>query len=282
MKRYTKEDIRKKFEKTHNARHPVLVTTAGIGLSAKYEEMGETDMICVSYFSILGMDGHSPLAGYLPYGNANEVTERVIRRIASQVKKTPLMAAVCCTDPTTDMEPYLEKLLFLKTAAVCNLPSVGGLPRDVREVLQREGIYYQKEIEILKKAKEKGLYTAGVVFNDEQAAMMAETGTDMIICSQGYAWDRSEEKEREMSIVRFSRMIRLVKTKNPDAEILLDGDWLNSPEEAENYLNETGATGLFLSSVVERLPIEEPLVRAATAFKMIAIEKGGQKNGETV
>ena len=64
--RYKKEEIIDDFRKEISARRLVLVTTAGIGISAKYEQLGGADMIAVTYSSILGMDGNHPVASMLP------------------------------------------------------------------------------------------------------------------------------------------------------------------------------------------------------------------------
>ena len=138
--RYKKEEIIDDFRKEISARRLVLVTTAGIGISAKYEQLGGADMIAVTYSSILGMDGNHPVASMLPYGNANDYVINTIKRVAPLVKNVPLLAGICATDPTTDLNSFMDRLLFHKVAAVTNMPSIGILGREICAGLEKFGI----------------------------------------------------------------------------------------------------------------------------------------------
>src|ERR1051325_8292081 len=72
---------------------------AGIGLSAKFIEAGGGDLIIIYNSGRYRMAGRGSLAGLMPYGNANDVVLEMANEVLPVVKKTPVLAGVCASDP---------------------------------------------------------------------------------------------------------------------------------------------------------------------------------------
>ena len=67
---------------------------AGTGLSAKCEEAGGIDLIVIYNSGRYRMAGRGALAGYMSYGNANEIVVDMGREVLPVVQNTPVLAGV--------------------------------------------------------------------------------------------------------------------------------------------------------------------------------------------
>ncbi|POP31940.1 hypothetical protein C3B58_14190 [Lactonifactor longoviformis] len=277
-KYFSKKTIISLMEKLKTGCRPILVTTAGIGLSAKFEQRGNTDMIAVSSSSILEMDGHHPLISMLPYGNANEMVLKTVKRIVSQVADIPLMAGICATDPTTDLQTLLDELAFYKVSAIYNTPSVGIYEGEAKWQLEKAGVKYEDELAALVYASERGFYTMANVFTMEQAELAVQTNIDAVVCDLGFTISPEEDREEylteEYVVEKLQRLTRAVRAASADKIVFVHGGLINTPEAARHILPRTGAIGLVLDSAVERIPVEVPLMKAVQEFKNISLYSG--------
>src|SRR5687768_16297556 len=77
---------------------PIVGGGAGIGLSAKAEEMGGIDLIVIYNSGRYRMAGRGSAAGLRAYGNANEIVKEMAREVLPVVKSTLVLAGVNGTD----------------------------------------------------------------------------------------------------------------------------------------------------------------------------------------
>src|SRR5262252_1111314 len=104
---------------------PILGVGAGTGISAKFAETGGADLIIIYSSGRYRMAGRGSLAGLLPYGDANQIVLDMAREVLPVVKKTPVLAGVCGTDPFRRMEVFLKQIIDAGFAGVQNFPTVG-------------------------------------------------------------------------------------------------------------------------------------------------------------
>jgi predicted TIM-barrel enzyme len=139
---------------------PIIIAGAGIGLTAKFAEIGGADLIGVYNSGLFRMNGHGSSAGSMPFGDANEiVVEMGLRSIMPAVKNVPVIAGVCGTDVTRVMEIFLKTLKESGFSGIMNFPTVGTLDGNFRQRLEDMGMGYEKEVEMMAIAHRKGLYT---------------------------------------------------------------------------------------------------------------------------
>src|SRR5437016_10801027 len=96
------------FRKKLAASRPIIGGGAGTGISAKCEEAAGIDLIVVYNSGRYRMAGRGSLAGLMPYGNANQVVRELAPEVLTAVRRTPVLAGVCGTDP------FLIRALFLR------------------------------------------------------------------------------------------------------------------------------------------------------------------------
>ncbi len=71
------------------------------------------------------MAGRGSIAGLMPYGDANQIVVEMAAEVLPVVKKTPVIAGVCGTDPFRSMPRFLKELKEIGFSGVQNFPTVG-------------------------------------------------------------------------------------------------------------------------------------------------------------
>src|ERR1700722_7631065 len=107
------------------AGQPIIGGGAGTGLSAKLEEAGGIDLIIIYNSGRFRMAGRGSMSGMMPYGDANAIVMDMAREVLPVVKKTPVLAGVCGTDPFRIMKVFLREVQAAGFAVVQNFPTVG-------------------------------------------------------------------------------------------------------------------------------------------------------------
>ena len=106
---------------------PIVGCGAGTGISAKCAEAGGADLIIIYNSGRYRMAGRGSMAGLMPYGDANAIVVEMAAEVLPVVKKTPVLAGVCGTDPFRLMPVFLKQLKEMGFTGVQNFPTVGLL-----------------------------------------------------------------------------------------------------------------------------------------------------------
>lgn len=272
-KRYSREEVLKRLKETNAKGNPVVIAGAGTGISGKFAEKGGADLIGVYNSGLYRMDGNGSLAGLMPYGNANDIVIDLANRVMPQIKEAPMIAGICGTDSTKEMEPYLKSLKEIGFSAVMNFPTVGLIDGRFRQELEDTGMGYSVEIKTLSLAKELGLFTLGYAFNEEEAKKVGEAGLDVLICHMGLTTGGSigskysENTALEEAANLVNKMTKAAKEKNPDILIFAHGGPISSPEDTEYIYEHTESVGFLGASSIERIPVENPIMEVTQEFK---------------
>jgi predicted TIM-barrel enzyme len=160
---------------------PIIGTGAGTGISAKFAERGGVDLIIIYNSGRYRMAGRGSAAGILAYGDANAIVVDMAREVLPVVRDTPVLAGVCGTDPFRLMPVFLRQLKEMGFDGVQNFPTVGVIDGNFRQTLEETGMSYDLEVEMIRTAHEMEMLTCPYVFDEEQAARMAEVGADVIV-----------------------------------------------------------------------------------------------------
>ena len=180
--RYTRGQVEARLRATISAGSPIIVAGAGNGLSAKLEELGGIDLIVVYNSGKFRMDGLPSICGLMPYGNANEIVLELGRNhVLPAVKKTPVLAGVCGTDPTINMRSFLQHLQEVGFSGVINYPTVSRFDGNIRRDFESVGLGFAREVEMICTAQEIGMYTTCYIRTAEEGVQMAKANVDLIV-----------------------------------------------------------------------------------------------------
>ena len=110
MLRKTRSEIMENF-RSEVANGKILVGVgAGTGITAKCSEAAGVDMLIIYNSGRFRMAGRGSLSGLLAYGDANAIVQEMGREVLPIVRKTPVLAGVCGTDPFRIMDIFLKQL----------------------------------------------------------------------------------------------------------------------------------------------------------------------------
>jgi predicted TIM-barrel enzyme len=284
MPRFVRADLLTKFRAMAARGEPIVGGGAGTGLSAKCEESGGVDLIVIYNSGRYRMAGRGSLAGLMPYGDANAIVLDMAREVLPVVKRTPVLAGVCGTDPFRDIDAFLDEIARVGFSGVQNFPTVGLIDGTFRANLEETGMSYGLEVEMIARARAKDLLTTPYVFNEREAAEMAHAGADIVVCHMGLTTGGSIGAETALKLAQCPELIDAWSAAalaiKPDLLILCHGGPIAEPGDAAYVLTHARhCHGFYGASSMERLPVERALTEQTKTYKAIRVHKTAPKGG---
>jgi predicted TIM-barrel enzyme len=235
----------------------IIGVAVGAGISAKYAEKGGADLLLALNSGRFRQMGVGSLAGLLPFANSNKmVMEFGLKEIIPVVKNTPVIFGLCATDPTIDLEHFIDEIIENGFSGINNYPSVGIIGGLLREALEEEGMSFQREVEA----------------NVEQAQMMVEAGADIITSHLGFTVGGQMDITSPLNLKEAAQLTRAIfaqcdKANRPIIKMIYGGPIHQSIDLKYMYDN-SGAMGYFGGSTFERIPLEKAIVEVTREFKI--------------
>jgi predicted TIM-barrel enzyme len=279
-RRYTREEVEARLRATISAASPIIAGGAGNGLSAKCAELGGIDLVVIYNSGKFRLDGLPSICGLMPYGNANEIVlDLGENHVLPAVKKTPVLAGVCGTDPTRNMRSFLTQLREVGFSGVINYPTVSRFDGSIRHDFESVGLGFAREVEMITMAREVGLYTTCYVRTAKEGAQMTQAGVDLIVPHIGLTSGGTTGSTKAMSLDEAAKatqdIIDVARAVNSNVIALAHGGPIESAQDVAYVLERTTAQGFVGASSIERLPVETAIVGAVQAFKKLAVRKRG-------
>jgi len=275
MQQYTREKLLANFKNIRKEGKYIIAGGAGSGLSAKSIENGGGDLLLVFNSGHYRMHGHGSFSGLLAFGNANETAlELGTKYVLPVVKKIPVVCSVFAQDGTRVIARHLDKVMAEGFSGVNNFPTMGLVDGNFREQLELTGLGYDKEVEMVRIAAQKNIFTIVYVFDEEEAKSMAEAGADCIVAHVGLtvggAVGTTKALSVEDSVVLTKKIIAAGAKKKKDALWLAHGGPLAAPEDFKNFLKYLPKIDGFVgASSMERIPTEQAIAATVKKFKAI-------------
>lgn len=274
---FTREQTLARLRERLAAGVPIIGGGAGTGISAKFEEVGGIDLIIIYNSGRYRMAGRGSLAGLMPYGDANQIVMDMAGEVLTIVKDTPVLAGVCASDPFRQMDLFLNEVQAIGFAGIQNFPTVGLIDGSFRANLEETGMGYDREVELVRIARQKDLLTTPYAFNTEEAERMADAGADVIVAHMGLTTKGTIGAETaftlEQSVVKVQEIADAARGVRDDVIVLCHGGPIAMPEDAQFVLSRTNHVhGFYGASSMERLPVETALTEQVKAFKAIRFD----------
>lgn len=256
---------------------PIVGAGAGTGISAKSEEAGGADLIVIYNSGRFRMAGRGSLAGLMPYGDANQIVVEMAAEVLPVVRRTPVLAGVCGTDPFRLMPRFLASLKEMGFAGVQNFPTVGLIEGRLRANLEETGMGFDKEVEMIRFAGELDLLTTPYVFTVEEARAMAAADADIIVAHVGTTVAGAIGAQSVMSlddaVAQVQALADAARTVKPDVLVLCHGGPIATVDDTRYVLERThGLSGFYGASSMERLPVEVAIADNVRQFKALTLK----------
>src|SRR5437016_12124056 len=234
MSFFTREQCLQRLRAQIAAGKPIIGGGAGTGISAKCAEAGGIDLIIIYNSGRFRMAGRGSMSGLMPYGDANQIVMDMAREVLPVVRDTPVLAGVCGTDPFRVMKLFLREVQAAGFSGVQNFPTVGLIDGTFRQGLEETGMGFDREVEMIRQAREAGLLTCPYVFTEDEARAMARAGADVLIPHMGLT-TKGDIGARtaltlEESVGRVQALCDAAKAVNPEVLVLCHGGPIAEPE----------------------------------------------------
>jgi two-component system response regulator HydG len=257
-----------------SGRFPLIFAIPGSGQIARYAMEGGAHFLMVLNAGLYRMAGVSSLGSFMPFGNANDQTEHLLRnQIIPRAYKVPIVAGVMANDPVLPLTTRFRRLQELGVAGITNWPAVGLIDGIFREILEREGLTVKAEIEMLMEAKKSGFVTFGFALDAKDAAAMADAGADGLVLAIGWTHetlDIHEKSDRiQHAVVKINKMIEVVLDTGKDPVFIFYGGAITLPEDTAELYKRTRVHGYGVGSALERIPISRLITNIVKQLRSI-------------
>ena len=267
-------EILKRFRQKIADGKPIIGGGAGAGISAKFEEAGGIDLIVIYNSGRFRMAGHGSLAGLMPYGDANAIVMEMASEVLPVVRRTPVLAGVCGTDPMRVMDRFLLEIKAAGFAGVQNFPTVGLIDGTLRANLEETNMSYDREVDMIHLARYMDMLTTPYVFTPDEAERMTNAGADILVAHMGLTTAGSigaqTAKTLDDCVPLIDEMAQTAKSLREEVIILCHGGPIAEPDDAQYILKNCPAVdGFYGASSMERLPTERAIKEQTERFTQI-------------
>ncbi|MBC8535334.1 phosphoenolpyruvate hydrolase family protein [Feifania hominis] len=272
MGKVSREVLLHRVAKLKAENRAIIATGAGIGITARCQEVAGSDLILVDMAARMRMAGFGAMSANFAVKRANSLIAELAPEILPIVEHTPVLAGVAATEPFADIRQTIRECSECGYSGVFNSPSVGWNDSFNAKNLTRVGLGYDREIELIAVAHGENLITLARCYDAWQAGEMARAGADFIVADLGptagglsgvkTTLDHDEIRKLTESIVRAAR------GENESVTVLCTGGPLAAPREVELLLNSiAGLDGFYGGSATDSIPMEQGIISVAQGFK---------------
>jgi two-component system response regulator HydG len=271
-------NLRKLIRSHNKLSTPIISVVAGSGQITKSAVASGADLIIALNAGYLRNIGFGSLAAFMPYGNANDQTEQLLKHhILPHRKTTPVVAGVFSSDPAMPMLERLKKLKELGVEGITNWPAVGFIDGSFRAHLENEGFGIAAEVEMLKLARELGFVTFGFALSAEDAGLFTANDVDALILNVGLTFETVDTIEKrnqlQLSITKAKEMLAYVAKSGREPLTIVYGGAITGPEDFEEFIRQVPIHGYAGGSVFDRFPILESVILKVRSFKQISAKE---------
>lgn len=267
-----KKQIANRLNREKRAEHLIIGVAVGAGITAKHAVRGGADLIFVFSSGRFRQMGMGSLAAYLPFANSNQMVMDIgLREVKRQVQEQPLIFGLHATDPMIDLEKYIEKIQQAGFDGINNYPTVGLIDGEYRSLLEVNGIKFEKEVEAIRIASEKGMFTIAFVFDENQTQQMLDAGADVICVHLGLTAGGTMGAKKVLSLENANqltqRLFAVCEASGKKAMKMIYGGPVLTPVDVAYMQQHTGMDGYIGGSSFERTPTEKAIKDITHAFK---------------
>ncbi|WP_274423825.1 phosphoenolpyruvate hydrolase family protein [Chelativorans sp. YIM 93263] len=246
----------------------------GAGMIARAAENGGADFLLALNAGRIRVMGAASIACHLAIHDANRFVLAFARAEILDRVKVPVIFGASVFDPQLDLDRLLDTIAEAGFAGVTNFPSSIHLDRRLRDALAVHGLGYAREIELVEKARKRGLATVAYGRERDHATAMVDAGTDVFCYNFGWnagGWSNLPsliglDEAGEEAYALFERL----RSRRKDVLCVVEGGPIESAEDAAHVCKIARADGYIGGSTIDRLPLEAAVSDAASAYKSIS------------
>jgi predicted TIM-barrel enzyme len=238
------------------AAQPAALLAAAAGTADLAQELADAgvDVVVAYHSSPLRHRGLPSVTGLLPWANANEMTLDLVPGIVVAAAPRPVLATVCANDALRPAPAMVAELARYGVAGVLNAPTVGLLTGPVRRAIEDAGLGFQREIDLMRLARDRGMAAWGYAFTARQARDLVRAGAQTVIAHLGITGTGRGVEQATQTLAAVDRAAR---NADPTVQVLAHGGPIRDPASFTAVCQlarppDPGRWGFFGASVFER------------------------------
>ena len=248
---------------------PIIIAGVGCGLTAHAAVTGGADLLAVYSTAIYRMKGLPAALSFLPYDNANDITFDTAPEVIANAADVPVLFGLGAHDVRISPSALIDKAVSLGAVGIINEPFSRMYGHPLIEELEKSGLGFSREVELIKQADQSGLMTLAWVFNPDEAIKMADAGAQMIgvMVAITHRENAGQDENILEAIQTISSIVTAVKASREDVLIFGHGGPLVSPVIVGDVMKQTQMDGFFTGSTGERFPVEQSVAETIRQYK---------------
>ncbi|MDK6804295.1 phosphoenolpyruvate hydrolase family protein [Aerococcus sp. UMB7834] len=269
MKRH---DILKSLERKRDNHEYLIGASVGSGLTAKNAEESDVDFLLILSSGIYRQRGVSSYGAYLSSSNSNEEVLKLYQHeIWPRNLASPLILGLFASDPTIDLDQYMDDLIDGGVAGITNYPTVTLIDGRFRSALESRELGFMTEVKLLEAAKKKGLFTVAFVHTLEEALTMQKISPDILCLHLGLTTGGSLGAKKISSLQSTHRFVlntfKRINKQSNQFFMIYGGPIDNAPDTHFIFNNNPYVDGYIGGSVFERIPSEHSFKYLVNEFR---------------
>lgn len=253
----------------------IVGAAIGSGAIAMAAAAGGVDFILALNAGRFRLMGEASPLSMLPVRESNSFTmsfavDELIGRC-----QAPVYFGASVMTPSWPIERILDMVVDYGFQGIINFPTCVHYPPQIRRALDAAGYGFSREIELLERARQRGLRTIVHLKTKNQARAAIEAGVDMVCYNFG--WNTGGELGFESRLnlheatLHAREVCRLVKRRRPETKFLLEGGPIEDPAQLAVIYQQAAIDGYVGGSTIDRLPLEVSVKNRAFHFKSAAM-----------
>ena len=258
------------------ARRRFLVGAAiGTGMAAQSATRGGADFLIALSAGRMRCIGEPSIAAMLPLRDSNEFVMSFAPSEILPRATVPVFFGAAAFNPRLDIDELVARIDKAGFAGVANFPTAVLIDGDYRAFLEDSGFGFKRELELLSRAKERGLATLAYTQTADEACAAAERGVDIVNIDFGWnaggVLGANSDLRIEEAAMIANRVARQVRASSPATNCVVEGGPIVSPRQLEEFCNIAEVDGYVGGSTIDRVPSESAIEVVTAAFKAIGI-----------
>ncbi|WP_085034626.1 phosphoenolpyruvate hydrolase family protein [Ensifer aridi] len=267
-------DIVATLKATLDKPNTTLVGAAiGTGLAAQAASRGGADFILALNAGRLRSMGAPSIFSLLALRSSNDFVLDFARSEILPLAKTPVFFGASAFDPRCSIETELERIADAGFGAIVNFPTSIFLDGRFRADIERAGLGFQRELEMLRAAQRRSMATLAYVRTVAEAQQAAEAGVDIINLNLGWNVGGTVGSRTGLSLTQAAEyakiVFRQIRGISEETLCVLEGGPIVSPDQMYEVSAVSKADGYIGGSTIDRVPLEVSMEQITSAFKSV-------------
>lgn len=245
----------------------------GTGMAAQSATRGGADFLIALSAGRMRCIGEPSVAAMLPLRDSNEFVLSFARSEILPRATVPVYFGAASFDPRLDLRELVERIAKAGFAGIANFPTSILIDGQYRAFLERSGVGFGRELDLLQVARERGLSTLAYTHTAEEAAEAARQGADIVNIDLGWnvggvlgAVSHLRVEDAGLMANAIAQQVRAVSRKT---RCLVEGGPIVSPRQLEELCQIARVDGYIGGSTIDRVPSESAIEVVTAAFKAI-------------